>query len=286
MAVAIIAGATGADIFFQDWLVVAFPVSFSMLFVGWFVAARIFFPLKPEERVPQLAGGMESLQRELDNMGSMSWQEIKSILLFGTILVFWATDKYHGVSATAVAFVGAIVALSPKIGVLVWDEVDIPWHLLLFSAGAYTLGAGFRLTDLPSLSVNAAVEALQLAPDTPFWVFYVLLTGCMLYSALIFQSKTMRTMLFVPIAIGIANRFGFDPLSIALPVAMLIEHVYALPFNSKPALLLYTTDQYSLTDTFKFGFTMLTIGWLMVILMGETYYRFLGYTPNGIFGLF
>ena len=286
LAAAIIAGSIGADIFFQDWLIVAFPVSFAMLFVGWFVGTRIFFPLKPEERLPQVEGGMDSLKKELGKMGPMTLQEIKSVLLFCTILALWATDKYHGISPTAVAFVGAIIALMPKIGVVVWDDVDIPWHLLMFSAGAYTLGAGFKITDLPSLAVNAAVEAMGLAADTPFWIFYVLLTGGMLYSALVFQSKTMRTMLFVPIAIGIANRFGFDPLSLALPVAMLIEHVYALPFNSKPALLLYATDQYSLTDTFKFGFTMLTIAWFVVILMGETYYRLLGHTPNGVFGLF
>ncbi|MEN8140900.1 MAG: SLC13 family permease [Thermodesulfobacteriota bacterium] len=286
LAAAIIAGSIGADIFFQDWLIVAFPVSFSMLFVGWFVGTRIFFPLKPEERVPHVAGGLESLKKEMDKMGPMTLQEIKSVLLFCTILALWATDKYHGISPTAVAFVGAIVALMPKIGVVIWDDVDIPWHLLMFSAGAYTLGAGFKMTDLPSLCVNAAVEAMGLAADTPFWIFYVLLTGGMLYSALIFQSKTMRTMIFVPIAIGIAGRFGFDPLSLALPVAMLIEHVYVLPFNSKPALLLYATDMYSLTDTFKFGVTMMTIGWIVVVLMGETYYRILGYTPDGVFGLF
>ena len=286
LAASIIAGAVGADIFFQDWLIVAFPVSFTMLFVGWFVGTRIFFPLKPEERLPQVAGGMETLKKELTKMGKISLLEIKSVLIFVTILALWATDKYHGVSPTAVAFVGAIVALFPGMGVVNWSEVDIPWHLLMFSAGAYTLGAGLKMTDLPSLAVNAGVSALGLTPSTPFWVFYVLLTGGMLFSALIFQSKTMRTMIFVPIAIGVANSFGFSPMALALPVAMLIEHVYALPFNSKPALLLYATDQYSLTDTFKFGVTMLFIGWIVVVLMGETYYRFLGYTPNGVFGLF
>ena len=286
LAASIIAGAVGADIFFQDWLIVAFPVSFSMLFVGWFVGTRIFFPLKPEERLPRVEGGMETLRNELAKMGKISWLEIKSVLIFVTILALWATDKYHGISPTAVAFMGAIVALYPGIGVVRWNEVDIPWHLLMFSAGAYTLGAGLKMTDLPSLAVNAGVSALGLSQNTPFWVFYVLLTGGMLFSALIFQSKTMRTMIFVPIAIGVANSFGFSPMALALPVAMLIEHVYALPFNSKPALLLYATDQYSLTDTFKFGVTMLFIGWIVVILMGETYYRFLGYTPNGVFGLF
>jgi solute carrier family 13 (sodium-dependent dicarboxylate transporter), member 2/3/5 len=58
-----------------------------------------------------------------------------------------------------------------------------------------------------------------------------------------------------------------------------------LPFNSKPAVLLYSTDHYSLTDTFKFGIGMLTISWGVSILAGETLWRVLGYTPHGVFGL-
>jgi len=108
----------------------------------------------------------------------------------------------------------------------------------------------------------------------------------MVFSALLFQSKTMRAMIFIPIAIGVANRFGFPVISLALPVAFMIEHVYVLPFNSKPAALLYETDQYSLADAFKFGMTMMVIGWVLNIVAGETWFRYLGITPNGVFGLF
>jgi di/tricarboxylate transporter len=181
---------------------------------------------------------------------------------------------------------GAVIALLPRIGILKWNDVDIPWHLMLFSAGAYTLGAGFKATDLPSISVDAMFDSLGLGADTPFWILYLSLTFAMAFSALIFQSKTMRTMIFIPIAIGVAQRFGFDVISLALPVAFLIEHVYMLPFNSKPAALLYETDQYSLTDTFKFGVTMLVVGWVVNIIMGETWYRYLGITPDGVFGIF
>jgi sodium-dependent dicarboxylate transporter 2/3/5 len=110
-----------------------------------------------------------------------------------------------------------------------------------------------------------------------------MLTGVMIFSALLFQSKTMRAMIFIPIAIGVANRFGFSVISLALPVAFMIEHVYVLPFNSKPAALIYETDQYSLTDTFRFGFTIMVIAWLLNIVAGETWFRVLGITPNGVF---
>jgi len=286
LAAAIIGGAISGNIFFSDWMMAMFPVMVSLMFIGYLLAMKVFFPLPPEERLPQIEGGMERLKQEYEKLGSITFLEIKSAIIFVSILAMWATDSIHGISATAVAFVGAIVALLPKIGIVKWNDVDIPWHLMLFSAGAYTLGAGLDETDLPSIAVNAFFDHLGIGDQTSFWILYLLLTGVMIFSALIFQSKTMRAMIFIPIAIGVANRFGFDIVSLALPVAFMIEHVYVLPFNSKPAALLYETDQYSLTDTFKYGFTMMVISWLFIIAAGETWFRYLGITPNGVFGIF
>ena len=286
LAAALIGGAIGGNIFFTDWAMAMLPMMIGVMLIGYILAMKVFFPLSPEERTPQIEGGMARLKEEYHKLGKINRQEIKSIVIFVLILGFWSTDRLHGISPTAVAFVGAIIALLPRIGIINWNEVDIPWHLMLFSAGAYTLGAGFSATDLPSISVNAFFDHLGIGENTHFWVLYLMLTGVMIFSALIFQSKTMRAMIFIPIAIGVAQRFGFSIVSLALPVAFMIEHVYVLPFNSKPAALLYETDQYSLTDTFKYGFTIMVIAWLLNIVAGETWFRFLGITPHGVFGIF
>ncbi|PIE90998.1 MAG: sodium:sulfate symporter [Acidobacteria bacterium] len=282
-----IAGAIGQpDFLYGDWFVAAFPIALLLILIGYVVGTKWLFPLSEEEKRPQIEGGMERLREELDKLGKVRGEEIRAVIIFVVVLLLWATDAFHGISKTATAFLGAVVALLPRVGVVQWNDVDIPWHLLLFSAGAYTLGAGLKATDLAALSVNELFAVMGLDDSTPFWVLYLLLTGAMIFSSLIFQSKTMRTLVFVPIAIGAAQRFGLSVVSLAVPVALLIEHVYALPFNSKPAALLYVTDHYSWSDTFKYGVTMLVIGWLNMILMGETWLRFLGYTPNGVFGLF
>ncbi len=286
LAAALIGGAIDGYIYFSDWLFAMFPVMVGMMFIGYILAMKVFFPLAPEERLPQIKGGMERLQMEYDKLGKMDIQEVKAVIIFISILALWATDRLHGVSATAVAFVGAIISLLPRIGIVKWNDVDIPWHLLLFSAGAYTLGAGFAITDLPSIGVNAFFDNIGIGDQTAFWKLHLLLTGVMLFSALVFQSKTMRAMIFVPIAIGVASRFGFPIISLALPVAFMIEHVYVLPFNSKPAALLYETDQYSLTDAFRFGFTMMVVAYVLNIIAAETWFRFLGITPDGVFGIF
>lgn len=285
LAAALIGGAIGSNIFYTNWLILAFPIALCLLILGWLVGTRILFPLKPEEKTPRIEGGMDRLRQELAKMGSIQVTEIKSIIIFVTVLVLWFTDRWHGVSATAVAFLGAIVALLPGIGAVKWNDVNIPWHLLLFSAGAYTLGAGFKQTDLPAIVVDSVFDHLGLGTGTPFWVLYLLLTGTMLFSAIIFQSKTMRTLIFIPIAIGVAQKFGYPVMSLAFPTAMLIEHVYTLPFNSKPAALLYITDHYSWSDTFKFGLTMMFIAWGLIILMAVTFFKFMGITPNGL-GIF
>ena len=283
LAAALIGGAIGQTIYFADWMTAMLPVVLGLMFFGYLLAVKVFFPIPKEEQLPQIEGGMTRLKEEYQKLGKISALEIKSVVIFVLILAFWSTDKIHGISPTAVAFVGAVIALMPRIGVVNWNDVDIPWHLMLFSAGAYTLGAGLEITNLPAISVNAFFNNLGISDHTPFWVLYVLLTGVMTFSAMLFQSKTMRTMIFVPIAIGVAGRFGFEITSLALPVAFMIEHVYVLPFNSKPAALLYETDQYSYADTFKYGFTMMVISWVVIIIAGQTWFQYLGITPNGLF---
>ena len=283
LAGSIIAGAMGWGAFsYQDWFKAAFPMNVLLIFIAWFVGSKIFFPLKKEERVPQIAGGMDRLRDELKKLGKMKPEEYKAIAIFVVVLLLWATDKQHGINQTAVAFMGAVVALLPGVGVVKWNDVDIPWHLLLFSAGAYTLGAGLDATGLPGTLVDALFATLGITQATPFWTIYLILTAGILLFSLIFQSKTMLTLIFIPIAIGVAQKNGYPIMSLAFPVALLVGHVYVLPFNSKPAALLYTTNQYSWSDTFKFGITMMFISWLMIILWGETVLRWFGYT-NGVF---
>lgn len=283
LAGSLIAGAMGIGSFsYQDWFKAAFPMSVLLILIAWFVGSKIYFPLKKEERVPQIEGGMERLREELNKLGKMKFEEYKAIAIFVCVLILWATDKQHGINQTAVAFMGAVVALLPGVGVVKWNDVDIPWHLLLFSAGAYTLGAGLDATGLPGTLIDALFGSLGITQATPFWVLYMILTGGILLFSLIFQSKTMLTLIFIPIAIGVAQKNGYPIMSLAFPVAMLVGHVYVLPFNSKPAALLYTTNQYSWSDTFKFGITMMFISWLIILLWGETVLRWYGFT-NGVF---
>ena len=285
LAISLIAGFVGScDFGYAKWLFAVGPMSIIILVVGLLLGIYVFFPMKKEEQKPQIEGGLDRLKDELAAMGKMTVQEWKAVGIFVLVLFLWVTKgTFHNIDETIVALIGAVIALMPGIGVVKWNDVDIPWHLMLFSAGAYTLGSGLNATDLPNTMVNAAFDALGITSDTPFWVLYVIITFLMMYSGLIFQSKTIRTMVFVPIALGVEQRFGFPAMSLALPTSMLIEHCYVLPFNSKPAALLYNTNQYSQTDAFKYGITMMTFSWILILIWGETVLKWTGITPGLFF---
>ena len=70
LAAAIIGGAIGGNIFFSEWMMAMFPVMVSLMFIGYFVAMKIFFPLSPAERLPQIEGGMERLKQEYEKLRS------------------------------------------------------------------------------------------------------------------------------------------------------------------------------------------------------------------------
>ena len=75
---------------------------------------------------------------------------------------------------------GAVAALFVRYGCSKWNDVDIPWHLMLFSAGAYALGVALIPQDLPASLVDALFKYYNITASTPFWVLYLGLTFVML----------------------------------------------------------------------------------------------------------
>ena len=160
----------GEDLYYMDWFMALAPLAFIVCGFGWWLGTRLIFPLSETVKKPSIKGGMNRLKEELDSMGPFSLNELKSAIIFCCVLGLWATDKLHGISATAAALIGAIVALMPafsglpKIGSINWNDTDIPWHLLLFSFGAYVLGGGIKSTNIVGIGINNIFDAFVKNP--------------------------------------------------------------------------------------------------------------------------
>lgn len=278
LGVAILAGA-GVSIYYFDWFVAGLPLVIGFGLLAYVIGVRFVFPLTKEDRQPKLEGGRAALEKAYRDLGPFKVNELKASIVFLIVLVVWATDKIHGINATVVAMLGAIVMLAPQFKLLNWNDVDIPWHLMIFSAGAYSLGAGLSATKLMNVLTVQLMQTLGM-DSMSYFSLYAVLTAIFIASHFIFQSKNMRTLIFMPIVIGIAQHLGVDILSLALPVALCINCCWSLPFNAKPNAMLYGTNKYTMGETFRYGLVMSVLYWGLLLVAGGTYLHWMGITPG------
>lgn len=286
IAVAFILSMGGSRIYYTDWMFAALPVVVVAMLVSWWIGPRLVFRIPPAEQTPVVEGGIERMQEKLHEMGPITTGEKKAAVVFGVVIALWITDKLHmemfgfEISAVMAAFIGAVIALAPRVGLLKWNEADIPWHLMLFSCGAYAGGLALNDTGAARWLVGTAFTALDIKPGVNFWLVYCIVITVNMFSHIFFTSKTMRTLIFIPFVIAIAQNLGYDPLWLALPAAFTIDWVIALPINAKPNVILFATGQYSVLDNLKYGLIMTTIGTILLIVAGFTWFRLLGITPG------
>lgn len=285
IAISLIMSLSGEKVFYTDWMFANLPVVLVTMLLAWFFGPRLLIRLKPEERKPVIAGGIETLKRQLERMGRISFQEKKAAAIFGLVIFLWVTDRFHmawfgfEINPVMAAMAGAILTFLPKIGLIKWNEADIPWHLMLFSAGAYAGGLALDNSGAARWAIDNLFRHLHIGPGTNFWVVYVVVIAANMYAHIFFTSKTMRVIIMMPIVVAVAQQLGFPVLALALPAAFTTDWVVTLPINAKPNVIYFSTGQFSVLDNIKYGLAVSTLGVVLLTLAGLTWFRWLGITP-------
>ena len=272
-------------VYYLDWVKVGVPLAVTTMLIMWVIGPKIIFPIPKAQQTPQLAGGLEIVREQHRALGPLRGEEKKAIAIFGIVLALWMTDVFHmrwfgvEVSAPFAALLGAVLVLFPRYGVLQWSEAEIPWHLLIFSAGAYAGGLAQDNTGAAAWGIKVLFEGMDLK-SVPFGVSYTIIIAVMMYSHLLTTSKTVRTIIMLPIIITMAKALGWNPISLALPAALCIDWVVGLPISGKPNVILFSTNQYSVGDNFKYGVVTCTVGVALLVLFALTWFPWIGLTPD------
>lgn len=285
IAVGLIQTMGGHRVYYMDWMRLGAPIAIATTVLMWALGQKLLFRVPKEECLPRLPGGLDLVRQKYEEMGPLGSGEKKALAIFGLVLFLWMTDVFHmdwfGVEITApfAALLGAVIVLWPRWGVLQWSEADIPWHLLIFSAGAYAGGLALDDTGAAEWAVRMLFGSVALQ-GVPFGVAYTAIISVMMYSHLLTTSKTVRTMIMLPIIITLAKALGWNPVSLALPAALCIDWVVGLPISGKPNVILFSTNQYSVVDNFKYGMLTCTIGVALLVLSAATWFHWIGLTPS------
>ena len=274
MFISAIIGAVGASVYtsWSFWALAAAPTNFVLLFFsGWFLLKM--FP--PE--MTEIQGGLGRIEDELKAMGPMTTAEKKAIAYFLFAVALWATDRFHGLNATMIAFVVSSLIFMPKTGVLEWKETQhaLPWELVVYVGGVTTLSTALaqsKAVDVVFKNLFASL-GLQQVPQFPL---LMLLIGFTIFSHMCWSTTTSMTGVMAPIYVSLAQSMGFDVAKFCLPLAIMMAYALFFPFNTNGNIIMMGTGYFTPNDLLKSSVVIGIVVWIAWFITALTWWRFIG----------
>lgn len=132
--------------------------------------------LMPPE-IDEIKGGKETVARLLKEMGKVSVDEMKLLVISIFLLIFWTTEKkLHPIDTSTTTMVAVTLLLLPKIGVMSWNDVvhKVNWGTVLLFGVGISLGTALLSTKAATWMANEIVVGFGLENSTTIMVLAIM----------------------------------------------------------------------------------------------------------------
>jgi sodium-dependent dicarboxylate transporter 2/3/5 len=242
---------------FLDWMMIGIPMMIVLLPLAAWIISR-FYP-------PEIAtiGALESIHRERAEIGRVTPDQIKVVVILGAMVVLWILSTWYPVfDVYIVGIAGAVVMFLPGIRILNWKQAQAGtgWDALLLIGGVTSLGGASVSTGLAQWMVDSSLRGI--ADWGTIWVIALISVFTVLIHLVLPINPVIVTVLIPPLTI-LANGTGVNPALYALPVAFTASCAFLLPIDAVP-LLTYGKGYYKMFDMLPPG-AVLSVIWVTLI---------------------
>ncbi|MCL1804529.1 MAG: DASS family sodium-coupled anion symporter [Clostridiales bacterium] len=262
---------TGMSLSFSEWTLFGLPIVIVMVPILWFIIIKVF----PPEF--ELLAGVEDSKKELEQLGKLTKQEIKFMVISVLMLTFWFTEKYlHNISVSASTMAFATLYFCPGINLLTYEYVKdkLDWTLIIMIGASGTFGAAMFNTGASSWLANTFLG--PFTNSSPLILAFVIATFCTVIKILIPSNPACVTIM-VPTLAAFSLDTGIPLMMLYLPMAFTISASWLLPFDPVPVIC-WPDRYFSIKDFFKAGIW----GHIALIFVAVAVVMIIG-TPLGYF---
>lgn len=245
----------GENITFLQWSAIGYPMAIVLTLIAWVVVGLVF---KPEiDHVK----GFENIKQKKRELGPMSKDEKKFLIVFACVIVLWVTQSMTGIETAFASLLAVCVFFLPGMDLMTWDKAKnaISWDsvLLMGSANALamilsTQGAAAWLSDL----------CLGGLVDSSLFIILVVITAFGIFSHILVPVANAVLSVCVPIVCVLATTIGVNPLYLVLPLGFTASAVFIIPLDPIP-LTTYGYGYWKLPEMAKPGL-IISIIWIPI----------------------
>ena len=266
----------GVDISWIDWFIAAAPFAILMSFALYHV---MMFLMPPE--IKEIPGGKETVKKLLADMGKITTNEIKLLVISICLLILWMTEKkLHVIDTSTTTMVAITLLMLPKIGVMQWNEVvnKINWGTVVLFGVGISLGSALLSTKAATWLANVIVSTFDLADSTTLTVLAIIALFLIIVH-MGFASAAGLASAIIPIIISVLQQLktpGVNVIGMTMILQYVVSFGFILPVNAPQNMIAYGTNTFEVRDFVRSGIPLTLIGFALIMLLGSTYWKWLG----------
>jgi len=277
IAIGFIEKAFNQSITWLEWLIAAAPFGIAMSVALYFVMTRM---MKPE--VTQVPGGVEGIKKSLAALGPIKASEVKLLVISLTLIAFWATEGVlHSFDTSTTTITAVALMFMPGIGILTWKEAQprIPWGTVILFGIGISLGTALLQTKGATWLADIVVAEFGLKNATAMFILGTM-SLFLVVIHLGFASATALASAMIPIVIAVLKGVatpGINVIGMTMLLQFVVSFGFILVVNAPQNMVAYGTDTFSARDFVRTGPVLTVVALALVMLLGATYWRWLGY---------
>ena len=266
----------GQRVSWSDWLIAGAPWSLIMSVVLVVLVLKL---LPPEDRSGTLGG--EAVQASYAELGPMTGPQKRLMAVSIMLLLFWSTEgKLHSFDTTSTTYFGLVLLMLPRVGVMTWKDVQsrIPWGTVIVFGVGISLGTAL-LTTRAGQWLGTEVIALTGLDQLGPMAIFAILSAFLILIHLGFASATALTSALLPILIAVLQTLppGINQLGMTMLLGFVVSYGFILPINAPQNMVCLGTETFNARQFAKIGILVTLIGYVLMLVMSATYWRWLGW---------
>ena len=260
----------GVEISMLNWMMLGVPLAAVLLLGAWISLTKYVFKINFEAS----SESKLELKKILDEMGTLSKDEIRISIIFGLAVFAWVFRKllvnfelFSGLTDAGIAIIAAILifmtpSATKKGDLLKWEKSkDLPWGLLILFGGGLSLAAQISSSGL-GIWIGESLIVLSTIPP----ILLILAVATLIIFLTEITSNVTTTTTFLPVFGGVAIAIGILPVSLTIPVCLAASCAFMLPVATPPNAIVYGSNKFTIATMMKAGIALNIIGILVVTL--------------------